>query len=82
MWQRENKTPPAFKDLERLCFIGNGNFGKIYLVRSKLTKNLHAMKCIRKDIVIEHESIENLIVEKMIQLQANHPFIIGIDFVF
>jgi hypothetical protein len=29
---------------------------------------LHAMKCIRKDIVIEHESIENLIVEKMIQL--------------
>jgi len=40
------------------------------------------MKCIRKDIVIEHESVESLTVEKLILLQVNHPFIIGMDYVF
>jgi serum/glucocorticoid-regulated kinase 2 len=40
------------------------------------------MKCIRKDIVIEHESLDSLAVEKLILLQVNHPFIIGMDYVF
>lgn len=40
------------------------------------------MKCIRKDVVIEHESVESLAVEKLILLQVNHPFIIGMDYVF
>lgn len=40
------------------------------------------MKCIRKDVVIEHESVQSLAVEKLILLQVNHPFIIGMDYVF
>ena len=41
-----------------------------------------AMKCIRKDVVIKHESIDSLQVEKMILNQVNHPFIIGMEYVF
>ena len=40
------------------------------------------MKSIRKDIVIEHDSLENLHLEKLILLQVNHPFIISMEFVF
>ena len=40
------------------------------------------MKSIRKDIVIEHDSIENLRLEKLILLQVNHPFIISMEYVF
>ena len=40
------------------------------------------MKSIRKDIVIEHDSIESLRLEKLILLQVNHPFIISMEFVF
>ena len=40
------------------------------------------MKSIRKDIVIEHDSIENLHLEKTILNQVNHPFIISMEFVF
>lgn len=54
----------------------------MYLVRQRKKKTLHAMKCIRKDVVIEHESVESLAVEKLILLQVNHPFIIGMDYVF
>ena len=40
------------------------------------------MKVIRKDVVIQHESVESLQVEKLILNQVNHPFIIGMDYVF
>lgn len=42
----------------------------------------YAMKSIRKDIVIEHDSVENLHLEKLILLQVDHPFIISMEFVF
>jgi serine/threonine protein kinase len=51
-------------------------------VQNKYTKQLYAMKSIRKDIVIEHDSIENLHLEKMILNQVNHPFIISMEYVF
>jgi hypothetical protein len=40
------------------------------------------MKTIRKDVVMEHESVESLKVERLILSQVNHPFIIGLDYVF
>jgi serum/glucocorticoid-regulated kinase 2 len=46
------------------------------------TEKLFAMKSIRKDIVIEHDSLANLRLEKLILLQVNHPFIISMEYVF
>ena len=40
------------------------------------------MKSIRKDVIIEHDSLESLKVEKLILLQVKHPFIISMDHVF
>ena len=40
------------------------------------------MKSIRKDMIIDHDSIANLKLEKQILLQANHEFIVGMDFIF
>mmetsp|Transcript_19031 Transcript_19031/g.18155 ORF Transcript_19031/g.18155 Transcript_19031/m.18155 type:complete len:89 (+) Transcript_19031:800-1066(+) len=45
-------------------------------------ERLYAMKSIRKDIVIDHDSLLNLKLEKMILLQVNHPFIIQMEYVF
>jgi serine/threonine protein kinase len=82
IWRRDTLVNATFEDFELLSIIGHGTFGKVYLVRERRKKTLHAMKCIRKDIVIEHESVESLEVEKLILLQVNHPFIIGMDYVF
>lgn len=62
--------------------IGKGTFGKVYLVRCNISGKHYAMKTVRKDVVIKHESVESLQVEKMILNQVNHPFIIGMDYVF
>ena len=40
------------------------------------------MKSIRKDIVVDTDSIENIHIEKLILFQVNHPFIINMEYVF
>jgi len=40
------------------------------------------MKSIRKDIVIDSDSLENIKLEKLILLQVDNPFIINMQFVY
>jgi serine/threonine protein kinase len=40
------------------------------------------MKCIRKDVVLENESISSLKLEKEILYNIEHPFLVGMDYVF
>ena len=82
LYRRGTLTDANWDDFEMLSIIGRGTFGKVYLVKCNLTNKLYAMKCIRKDVVIQHESVESLQVEKLILNQVNHPFIIGMDYVF
>lgn len=62
--------------------IGQGSFGKVYMVVHKMTGQIYAMKSIRKDVVIDSEQLENLRLEKHIMLCVEHPFIISMEFVF
>ena len=82
LYRRSTVTEVSWDDFELISIIGRGTFGKVYLVKNKLSDKYYAMKCIRKDVVIQHESVESLQVEKLILNQVNHPFIIGMDYVF
>jgi p70 ribosomal S6 kinase len=62
--------------------IGKGAFGKVYLVQNKNTKKIYAMKCIRKDVVIDADFFDSLKLEKDILYGVEHPFIVSMDFVF
>jgi serine/threonine protein kinase len=81
LYQR-NKEIYEFEDFKIIKLIGRGTFGKVYLVKNEKTNSLHAMKSIRKDVVLEHDSLESLKVEKLILLQVKHPFIISMENVF
>jgi hypothetical protein len=39
------------------------------------------MNCIRKDIIVENEQIENIKLEKVILFQVDHPFIVNMHYV-
>lgn len=82
LYRRSTVTEVSWDDFELISIIGRGTFGKVYLVSDKRNDKFYAMKCIRKDVVIQHESVESLQVEKLILNQVNHPFIIGMDYVF
>jgi serum/glucocorticoid-regulated kinase 2 len=40
------------------------------------------MKCIRKDIIIDNEQFDNIKLEKEILFNVEHPFVVGMEFVF
>lgn len=40
------------------------------------------MKCIRKDVILKNENMDSLKLEKEILYEMNHPFIVGMDYVF
>ena len=69
-------------DFELIKEVGRGTFGKVYLVFCRKTQKYHAMKCIRKDVVIKHNAVDNMETEKFILNKLNHPFLVGMDYVF
>lgn len=63
--------------------LGRGTFAKVYLVYLPGTEvRLYALKSMRKDVIIHHNSVSSIGLEKMIMLQVNHPFIVQMQFVF
>jgi len=62
--------------------VGKGTFGKVFLVMHTGNKKIYAMKCIRKDIIIDNEQFENIKLEKDILFNIEHPFIVSMDYVF
>jgi len=62
--------------------VGKGTFGKVFQVEHTKSKKIYAMKCIRKDVVLENDSMQSLKLEKEILYNIEHPFIVGMDYVF
>ena len=52
------------------------------MVEEKATGKLFAMKVLRKDKLIAEDQIQSAKLEKDILQNANHPFLIGMEFVF
>ena len=82
MFKRDTNVDINLKDFEIKKMIGKGTFGKVYLVQCRKNKQFYAMKCIRKDIIIENEQFENIKLEKDILFNIDHPFIVGMEFVY
>ena len=80
--QQEDKNVVKLQDFVIMKMVGKGTFGKVFLVQNMHTKKIYAMKCIRKDIVIDNEQFENIKLEKDILYTIEHPFIVSMDYVF
>ena len=77
-----DKSKAKLFDFEFRKLIGKGTFGKVFMVQNKFNKELYAMKCIRKDVILENEQMENIQLEKDILYQISHPFLVNMEFVF
>ena len=81
--KNNNFQNSCLEDFKILKILGRGAFGKVYLVQYKNTKEYYAMKSIKKEFLLDINSINSLIVEKKIILQnLNHKFLIGTQLCF
>ena len=46
------------------------------------TKEIFAMKTLKKDVLIDQEQIENTLLEKKILQTTEHPFLVSLIFCF
>lgn len=79
---KTNITEVSLSDFKQLNIIGRGTFGKVILVEYNLTKELMAMKSLKKDVLLDFEQLENTILEKKILANLDHPFLINLIFCF
>lgn len=82
---KNSDSKPAdvkLEDFQIISVVGRGSFGKVCLVEYKNTGKLYAMKSIKKDVLIDHDQIENTMLEKKILQSVDHPFLCSLVFCF
>lgn len=68
-----------------LAVLGKGNFGKVMLAETKVSKQLYAIKVLKKEFIIENDEVESTRSEKRVFLIANkerHPFLLNLHACF
>ncbi|GAB9477453.1 hypothetical protein Gpo141_00014529, partial [Globisporangium polare] len=63
-------------ELEMMRTLGSGTFGRVKLVRHKTTGTAYAMKILSKANIVAYKQQKNVMNEKNIMAQCNHPFIL------
>ncbi|CCF60326.1 hypothetical protein KAFR_0J02620 [Kazachstania africana CBS 2517] len=61
---------------EKIKLLGQGDVGKVYLVRNKITDRPYAMKIFNKHEMIQRKKIKRILAEQEILATSNHPFIV------
>lgn len=67
-------------DFRSIAIIGRGSFSKVTLVEYLKTKEPFAIKSLRKDVILDHDQIDNLLLEKKILEELEHPFLVNMAF--
>ena len=80
--KNKNEKEVTLKDFSIKSVIGKGSFGKVFLVQKNSDSKVYAMKSLRKDVILDYEQIESTLLERDILLQADHPFLVGMEYVF
>ena len=78
-----NKSIISIQDFKTNGKLGEGNFGKVYLVEKKITKKKYALKKIKKNRLLKDDlRLKDILNEKEILKKSQHPFIVKLKFTF
>ena len=75
-------TEVTLDDFELLAVLGRGGFGKVMQVRHKLTREVFAMKVLKKSELQRRKQVERTQTERNILAQIRNPFIVRLHFAF
>ncbi|KAJ1983685.1 Serine/threonine kinase [Dimargaris verticillata] len=79
------KRKIGLHDFNLKAVLGKGNFGKVMLAEEKASKDIYAIKVLKKEFIIQNDEIESTQSEKRVFQTANlerHPFLIGLHSCF
>lgn len=82
---KQRPTKIGLDHFNFLAVLGKGNFGKVMLAETKATKQLYAIKVLKKEFIIDNDEVESTRSEKRVFLIANkerHPFLLNLHACF
>jgi protein-serine/threonine kinase len=71
--------PDSFVLVERL---GRGSFGEVFQVKHKSTKQVYAMKVLRKSRIMQGNLLRYASTERNVLSYIHHPYIVSLHFAF
>ncbi|CAN3355498.1 serine/threonine-protein kinase Ypk1p [Diutina catenulata] len=72
----------TMEDFELLKVIGKGSFGKVMQVVKKDTKQIYALKTLRKQHIIAKMEVDHTMAERTVLARVSNPFIVPLKFSF
>ncbi|KAI0225009.1 Serine/threonine kinase [Massospora cicadina] len=82
---KKGQSQVSIQDFHLISVLGRGNFGKVLLAEELSTRNLYAIKVLKKEFIVENNEVEGTRSEKRVFLTANrerHPFLVGLHSCF
>ena len=64
------------QSFEKIRLLGQGDVGKVYLVRERDTNQIFALKVLSKHEMIKRKKIKRVLTEQEILATSDHPFIV------
>lgn len=76
------KTHLSIEDFDLLKVIGKGSFGKVMQVMKKDTKQIYALKSLRKHHIVSRMEVTHTMAERTVLARINNPFVVPLKFSF
>lgn len=76
------KTHLSIEDFDLLKVVGKGSFGKVMQVMKKDTKQIYALKSLRKHHIVSRMEVTHTMAERTVLARINNPFVVPLKFSF
>ncbi|RKP18306.1 serine/threonine protein kinase 15, partial [Rozella allomycis CSF55] len=72
----------SIKDFEILKPISRGAYGKVYLAQKKSTRDLFAIKVLKKSDMVRKNMVTSVLAEKRVLALARNPYVVKLYYAF
>ncbi|KAL7595631.1 hypothetical protein Lser_V15G29604 [Lactuca serriola] len=78
----ENKDRTSIDDFEIIKPISRGAFGRVFLAKKRTTRDLFAIKVLKKADMIRKNAVESILAERDILISVLNPFVVRFFYSF